>query len=85
MRALQLRARTAFTADVRRSARWTGCRARHLTGCWGAAAAIPTCTPTFPTSPPPRLHAQICAVDKLPYVSLDWVLEGGSIHVDGEG
>lgn len=28
---------------------------------------------------------KICAVEKMPYVSVDMVLEGGSIHVDGEG
>jgi agmatine deiminase len=28
---------------------------------------------------------KICEVQGLPYVSTDFVLEGGSIHVDGEG
>ncbi|GBF91832.1 agmatine deiminase [Raphidocelis subcapitata] len=33
-----------------------------------------------------RLVARkICEVEKLPFVSVDMVLEGGSIHVDGEG
>lgn len=33
-----------------------------------------------------RLVARkICEVEKMPYVSVDMVLEGGSIHVDGEG
>lgn len=28
---------------------------------------------------------KICEAERLPYVSTDFVLEGGSIHVDGEG
>lgn len=28
---------------------------------------------------------KVCEVQGLPYVSTDFVLEGGSIHVDGEG
>jgi agmatine deiminase len=29
--------------------------------------------------------AKLCEAEGLPYVSTDFVLEGGSIHVDGEG
>jgi agmatine deiminase len=29
--------------------------------------------------------SKICELERLPYVSTDFVLEGGSIHVDGEG
>jgi agmatine/peptidylarginine deiminase len=29
--------------------------------------------------------AKVCEAEGLPYVSTDFVLEGGSIHVDGEG
>ncbi|KAI8476561.1 MAG: hypothetical protein J3K34DRAFT_453147 [Monoraphidium minutum] len=28
---------------------------------------------------------KLCGVERMPYVSVDMVLEGGSIHVDGEG
>jgi agmatine/peptidylarginine deiminase len=28
---------------------------------------------------------EVCEAEGLPYVSTDFVLEGGSIHVDGEG
>lgn len=28
---------------------------------------------------------KICEAERVPYVSVDMVLEGGSIHVDGEG
>eukprot|EP00879_Flechtneria_rotunda_P024032 GHRR01025454.1.p2 GENE.GHRR01025454.1~~GHRR01025454.1.p2 ORF type:complete len:102 (+),score=35.08 GHRR01025454.1:129-434(+) len=28
---------------------------------------------------------KICEAEKLPYVSTDFVLEGGAIHIDGEG
>lgn len=33
----------------------------------------------------PLLRLQVCEAERLPYVSADFVLEGGSIHVDGEG
>ncbi len=33
-----------------------------------------------------RLVARkVCEIERAPYVSVDMVLEGGSIHVDGEG
>lgn len=28
---------------------------------------------------------KICGVERMPFISVDMVLEGGSIHVDGEG
>jgi agmatine deiminase len=32
-----------------------------------------------------RVAAKLCEVQRLPYVTPDFVLEGGSVHVDGEG
>lgn len=32
-----------------------------------------------------KVAQKLCAAEKLPYVTVDMVLEGGSIHVDGEG
>ena len=29
--------------------------------------------------------SKICEMERLPYISLDMILEGGSIHCDGEG
>jgi agmatine deiminase len=28
---------------------------------------------------------KICETERLPYITTDMILEGGSIHVDGEG
>jgi agmatine deiminase len=32
-----------------------------------------------------KVAGKICELERLPYISLDMILEGGSIHTDGEG
>jgi hypothetical protein len=52
------------------------CRLRRAGCCPSPRAARLACLPAC---------LQICEVEKLPSCEVDMVLEGGSIHTDGEG